>query len=115
MRRRLNAAASADVILETSAPSTMMDPSVGGVSPAMRCRIVLFPEPLGPMSAQNAPRGHRKETSLTALTLVWPLPKTLVTFRNSIISPGRNAVDLRSQRRSAPLRPAQRAQHPLAG
>src|SRR5262245_51453933 len=68
-----------------SCPSTITWPPVGAVSPAIRCSTVLFPEPLGPMSAQNAPLGQMKLRSSTARTAVSPVPKVLVTPRNSTI------------------------------
>jgi hypothetical protein len=61
-------------------------PEVGGVRPAMRWRIVLFPEPLGPMNTQKEPGGQRNERSATARTRVLPVPNSLVTERNSIMA-----------------------------
>ena len=85
IRRRRSAAASAEFIFATSAPSTRTLPLVGGVRPAIRCSTVLFPEPLGPIIAQNEPCGQTKERSLTARTAVSPLPKAFTTCRSSIM------------------------------
>jgi len=64
----------------TDAPLSCTSPPVGVISPAMILNSVDLPQPLGPSSDTNAPRGIWK---LTFLTAVKPPRNTCVTLRTS--------------------------------
>ena len=66
--------------------------SVGGRNPAIRFRVVVLPEPLGPSSETNEPAGTSSEMSSTAACP----PKRLVKFRSWIFAP-RGAWDRKRQ------------------
>src|SRR5690606_4505141 len=50
-----------------SRPSRRTDPSVGANSPAITLKVVLLPEPFGPISPRISPRASSKERFLTAV------------------------------------------------
>ena len=54
-------------------------PEVGESIPAIRFRRVVLPEPDGPMSERNSPRGTSSERSSSGLIVVFPLLKVLLT------------------------------------
>src|SRR5262249_53772199 len=49
-----------------SAPSSRIEPAVGRRAPAMRLKIVLLPDPLGPIRPRISPLRSSKDTRLTA-------------------------------------------------
>ena len=51
----------------TSSPSNMIEPCVGGSTPAIRLNSVDLPAPLGPISPTISPRPTEIETSLLAI------------------------------------------------
>src|SRR6266511_66565 len=63
----------------TFLPRITMVPADGCSKPAMRRRVVVFPEPLGPRSERNSPSKTSSEQSSTALTD----ENVLETFRSS--------------------------------
>jgi hypothetical protein len=58
-----------------SSPRNRIEPPVGAYMPAMRLKVVLLPEPLGPISPRISPCSSAKSTLDTA---VKP-PKRLVS------------------------------------
>src|SRR5947209_20383333 len=66
-----------------SEPSSRIEPEVGRSAPAIRLKIVLLPEPLGPISPRISPLRSSNETRLTARNP----PKLLL--RDSTTSTGR--------------------------
>src|SRR5580698_1422792 len=52
---------------EISAPSNFIEPEVGGNVPDSMLKIVLLPEPLGPIRPRISPRSTLNDTLLTAL------------------------------------------------
>ena len=65
--------------VEMSVPLMMICPVVGESMPAMRLRRVVLPEPDGPMSERNSPRGTSRDKFSSGLMVVLPLVKALVT------------------------------------
>src|ERR1700693_6323719 len=66
-------------------------PLVGSTMPAMDVNNVVFPEPLGPMTATSSPLRATRFASHSAVTAVRPLPYTLLRFSirtTSTFSPG---------------------------
>src|ERR1700693_2020710 len=66
-------------------------PLVGSTMPAMDVNNVVFPEPLGPMTATSSPLRATRFASHSAVTAVRPLPYTLLWFSirtTSTFSPG---------------------------
>jgi hypothetical protein len=59
-------------VRSTSPTSTRPASTVS--SPAMQCMSVDLPEPDGPMTAMNPPRGMPTVTASSAITLASPLP-----------------------------------------
>ena len=70
-RRRVSFLSSSPTI---SVPSILTEPEVGVSSPARMCMNVDFPEPDGPMIAENCPRGNSAETPRSASTTASPSP-----------------------------------------
>ena len=62
-----------------SLPSIKISPEVGVSIPAIRLRRVVFPEPDGPMSERNSPRGTSSDRFSRGVMVVFPLVKDLVT------------------------------------
>src|ERR1700722_10985402 len=52
---------------EISAPSNVIEPEVGGNVPDSMLKIVLLPEPFGPIRPRISPRSTLNDTLLTAL------------------------------------------------
>src|SRR4051795_2826399 len=52
---------------EISAPSNRIDPAVGTSVPDSRLKIVLLPEPFGPIRPRISPRSTLNDTLLTAV------------------------------------------------
>ena len=50
----------------TSVPLSAIEPAVSVSNPAMRFRVVVLPEPLGPSSVMNSPGSIVSEMSSTA-------------------------------------------------
>src|SRR5437762_4801301 len=50
----------------TSSPRKRTEPDVGRNAPAIRLKVVLFPEPFGPMRPRISPSATSNETFLTA-------------------------------------------------
>ena len=50
-----------------SAPSNMIEPAVGGSVPDSMLKIVLLPEPFGPIRPRISPCSTRNDTLLTAV------------------------------------------------
>src|SRR5258708_31161644 len=66
-----------------SRPRKRTEPAVGRNAPAIRLKVVLFPEPCGPMSPRISPSATSKETFLTARkpSKLLVSPSTLSTYR----------------------------------
>src|SRR6478609_10316737 len=61
-----------------SLPASVIDPRVGVSSPATIRSVVVLPQPEGPSSAKNEPRGTSRSRSLTAVNE----PNDFVTLRS---------------------------------
>ena len=59
-------------------PPMMISPEVGVSMPAMRFSRVVLPEPDGPMSERNSPRGTSRDRFSSGVMVVFPLVKDLV-------------------------------------
>src|SRR3954469_3442182 len=68
-----------------SLPASVMAPELGVSRPATIRSVVVLPQPEGPSSAKNEPRGTSRSRSRTA----WKAPKCLVSRR--IASPSYDA------------------------
>ena len=80
----------------SSRPSRRTDPPAGRTRPAMAFSVLLFPAPLGPMSATISPLPTVSETPRTASTCPY------ATRRSSTSSTGALTSHLRGTRRSRP-------------
>ena len=60
-----------------------MSPDVGEMKPAIKLRMVVFPEPLGPRRVRNSPPLISRQTEFTALTG----PKYLQRFTRLTVAP----------------------------
>src|SRR5436309_6415473 len=65
-----------------SRPRKRTDPAVGRSAPAMRLKVVLLPEPFGPIRPRISPSATSKETFLTAgkPSKSFVSPSTLSTY-----------------------------------
>src|SRR5215831_7528654 len=72
-----------------SRPRKLIEPAVGINAPASRLKVVLFPEPFGPMRPRISPRATANETRFTAVnppkTLVSPLTVSMIV--EVVVSP----------------------------
>src|SRR5437764_15383334 len=66
-----------------SAPRKRTEPTVGFSAPAIRLKVVLLPEPFGPIRPRISPSATSKETFLTARkpSKLLVSPSTLSTYR----------------------------------
>ncbi len=71
--RRISVSSESDAFV-MSLPSIRTSPLVGVSSPARQCIIVDLPEPDGPITAVNWPRGKEIETPARACTSASPEP-----------------------------------------
>src|SRR6266481_2460990 len=71
----------------TSSPKKRMVPEVGGKSPVMQLKSVVFPAPLEPSTARRSPGRTVSVTSVSAASA----PKSRVTPRNSSAAPAPTA------------------------
>ena len=74
MRSRRSAVRSASPAEVMSVPPSRTCPLSTRSSPAAQCRSVDFPEPDGPITAVQVPRGKSTSTRSTARTAAVPLP-----------------------------------------
>src|SRR5260221_6512585 len=74
-----------------SSPRKRTEPASGLSAPAMRLKVVLLPEPFGPIRPSSSPSATSNETPPTA---VKP-PNRLVSFETSSSTSGREGVALR--------------------
>jgi hypothetical protein len=74
MWRRRSAVSALSPIVPTSSPAMATVPPLGRSSPARRCMSVDLPEPDGPMTAVNWPRGTSSVTPRSACTAASPSP-----------------------------------------
>src|SRR5262245_36428168 len=51
----------------SSSPFSLMEPAVGAYMPAMQLKVVLLPEPLGPISPRISPSSTSNDTFDTAV------------------------------------------------
>src|SRR5437763_9340989 len=81
-----------------SCPWKRTEPALGGSAPAIRLKVVLLPEPFGPMRPRISPSATSKETFLTARkpSKSFVSPATLSTFRQ--LYRGAVREDLRAAR-----------------
>ena len=77
--RRRNTVRSWSRIAKISDPAIVTVPSSGAVSPAIRCRSVLFPDPLAPITATKSPLSRLRLTSFTASTASFPCRNRLLS------------------------------------
>src|SRR6202023_3530560 len=73
--------------LVTSSPKNRIVPEVGGKSPVMQLKSVVFPAPLEPSTARRSPGRTVSVTSVSAASA----PKSRVTPRNSSAAPAPTA------------------------
>src|SRR5687767_10600880 len=66
----------------------MTRPCVGLSMPAIRCRSVDLPDPLGPIRATNSPRSTVRSTFSSAVTCTWPRTNSLLRFTAWTIGSG---------------------------
>src|ERR1700682_1412162 len=92
--RRRNRARARPRSIAQSTPVTRTCPSSGVSSPPRRKRRVLFPEPLGPVTATTSPRAAARDTESTPRTSCPPPRYVRVTLSASIAGASGTIEDL---------------------
>src|SRR5712691_3238047 len=59
---------------ESTRPSSVISPAVGGMNPAVRRSVVVFPQPEGPSRVRNSPSRTTRDRSRTTQRLPYAFP-----------------------------------------